>query len=172
MSPELVTVLHSNNVIPQRRTWNCHPTAFRIPYLFCILQLVKWREKKKKKAQQVNFLLFFSLMQLENKAGWIHGESTGAEPSRALSQPGRSHRAFLEWLSLCPTLHPPGRGTPLVLGVLPMGWFPGEGGKQGEGCGKNLLPSGTRQSHRARAEGLGQTFGTRGSCHLTDPTNY
>lgn len=33
-------------------------------------------------------------------------------------------------------------------------------------------PAGRRASRRARAEGLGRTFVTSGSYHLTDPTNY
>lgn len=180
MSPDLVTVLHSNNAIPQRCTWNHPPTAFPIHYLFWILQLVKWRRKKKnKKSPTSKFLTFFLECSLKTKL--VGSTAKAPEQSQAglCHTPGRSHGAFLESLSLCPTLHPPGRETPLFLGVLPMGWFPGEGGKQGEGCGENgengenVLPSGTGQSHRrTRAEGLGQTFGTSGSCHPTDPTNY
>lgn len=171
MSPDLVTVLHSNNAIPQRRAWNDRPAAFPIHCLFWILQLVKWR-KKKKKSPTSRFLTFCPECSLKTKL--VGSTAKVPEQSQAglCHTPGRSHGAFLESLSLCPALHPPGRGTPLFMGVLSMRWLPGEGGKQGEGCGENVLPSGTGQSRRARAEGLGQTFVTSSSCHLTDPTNY
>lgn len=127
---------------------------------------------KKKKSPTSRFLTFCPECSLKTKL--VGSTAKVPEQSQAglCHTPGRSHGAFLESLSLCPALHPPGRGTLLFMGVLSMRWLPGEGGKQGEGCGENVLPSGTGQSRRARAEGLGQTFVTSSSCHLTDPTNY
>lgn len=130
--------------------------------------------EKKLKSPTSKFLTFFPECSLKTKL--VGSTAKVPEQSQAglCHTPARSHGAFLEPLSLCPALHPPGRGTPIFLGVFPMGWFPGEGGKQGEGCGGFVLPSGTGQScsRCAGAEGLGQTFGTSSSCHPTDPTNY